>query len=190
MLKLKGMKSKFWLRRGQGKAASPDPTPLAPWTGSARMLRSPAVPKFLWGKFFQEISNNPCCLLASVTGKPSRYHHKDNRQDRESYGTGSQVEPEVNGAENSAYPENPAYRVRQGLLHDARALGRCVLIPTTIAAQRFSRDEDDDKFIHMALASEARWLVTGDQDLLVITKPLPIRILTPGQALQRDDFLA
>ena len=79
---------------------------------------------------------------------------------------------------------------RQGLLHDARALGRCVLIPTTIAAQRFSRDEDDDKFIHMALASEARWLVTGDQDLLVITKPLPIRILTPGQALQRDDFLA
>jgi predicted nucleic acid-binding protein len=59
-----------------------------------------------------------------------------------------------------------------------------------MAAQRFSRDEDDDKFIHAALASASRWLVTGDQDLLVITKPLPVRILTPGQALQREDFLA
>jgi predicted nucleic acid-binding protein len=58
-----------------------------------------------------------------------------------------------------------------------------------MALQRFSRDEDDDKFIHTALASEARWLVTGDQDLLVINMPLPVRILTPGQALQRDDFL-
>ena len=65
-----------------------------------------------------------------------------------------------------------------------------VAIPPATAAQRFSRDEDDDKFIHMALASEARWLVSGDQDLLVINAPLPVCILTPGQALQRDDFLA
>ena len=65
-----------------------------------------------------------------------------------------------------------------------------VAIPPTTAAQRFSRDEDYAKFIHTALASGSRWLVSGDQDLLVITKPLPIRILTPGQALQRDDFLA
>ncbi len=52
----------------------------------------------------------------------------------------------------------------------------------------FSRDEDDDKFIHTALASQARWLVTGDQDLLVINMPLPVRILTPCQVLQLQDF--
>ena len=79
---------------------------------------------------------------------------------------------------------------RQGILHDARALGHWVAISPDMAAQRFSRDEDDDKFIQTALASGSGWLVTGDQDLLVITKPLPIRILTPGQALQREDFLA
>jgi predicted nucleic acid-binding protein len=39
------------------------------------------------------------------------------------------------------------------------------------------------------LASEARWLVTGDQDLLVINTPLPVCIVTPGQALQLQDFL-
>ena len=50
--------------------------------------------------------------------------------------------------------------------------------------------EDYAKFIHTALASASRWLVSGDQDLLVINAPLPVCILTPGQALQRDDFLA
>ena len=79
---------------------------------------------------------------------------------------------------------------RQGISHDARALGHWVAISPDMAAQRFSLDEDDDKFIQTALASGSGWLVTGDQDLLVITKPLPIRILTPGQALQREDFLA
>jgi len=79
---------------------------------------------------------------------------------------------------------------RQGILHDARALGHWVAISSAMAAQRFSRDEDDDKFIHTALASGSSWLVTGDQDLLVITTPLPVRILTPGEALQREDFLA
>lgn len=78
---------------------------------------------------------------------------------------------------------------RQGILHDARALGHWVVISPDMAVQRFSRDEDDDKFIHTALASEARWLVTGDQDLLLINTPLPVHILTPGQALQLQDFL-
>ena len=145
------------------------------------MLCSPAVPKFLWAKFFQEISNKPCCLLASVTGKPSRYHYKDNRQDRESYGTGSQVEPEIDGAEKNAYPENPTYRVRLGILHDARALGHWVAFPPATAAQRFSRDEDDDKVIHTALFDEltSTRVAIGRENFLVKYEPNETKISSP-----------
>ena len=77
---------------------------------------------------------------------------------------------------------------RQGILHDARALAHWVDIPPDIAAQRFCRDGDDDKFIHTALASSAMWLVTGDQDLLVIQADLGVRILAPAQVLLMDAF--
>lgn len=77
---------------------------------------------------------------------------------------------------------------RTGILHDTRAVGHWVNIPEDIAAQRFSRDADDDKFIHAAQAASAAWLVTGDQDLLVIQANLGIRILTPAQALMEQLF--
>ena len=77
---------------------------------------------------------------------------------------------------------------RQGILHDARAVGHWVDISEDIAAQRFSRDGDDDKFIHTALAASAHWLVTGDQDLLVIQADLGVRILTPAQPLLEETF--
>ncbi len=77
---------------------------------------------------------------------------------------------------------------RQGILHDARALAHWVDIPPDIATQRFSRDADDDKFIHTAMASDALWLVTGDQDLLVMERDLQVRIVAPAQALQMEDF--
>lgn len=57
-----------------------------------------------------------------------------------------------------------------------------------LATQTYSRDHDDDKFIHTALAASAAWLVTGDQDLLVIETPLPVRILTAGEALIQVGF--
>ncbi|MDZ4131226.1 MAG: putative toxin-antitoxin system toxin component, PIN family [Hydrogenophaga sp.] len=78
---------------------------------------------------------------------------------------------------------------RQGILHDARALSHWVDTPATVAGLRFSRDVDDDKFIHTALASAAGWLVTGDQDLLVVPhEGLGVRVLTPAQALAAPDF--
>jgi len=77
---------------------------------------------------------------------------------------------------------------RQGILHDARALGHWVGIPPDIATLRFSRDADDDKFIHTALAGTALWLVTGDQDLLVIEADVGMRIVAPAQALLMEDF--
>lgn len=57
-----------------------------------------------------------------------------------------------------------------------------------LATQTYSRDADDDKFIHTALAASAAWLVTGDQDLLVIETPLPLRILTAGEAMVEATF--
>ncbi len=77
---------------------------------------------------------------------------------------------------------------RQGILHDARALAHWVDIPADMAVQRYSRDGDDDKFIHTALMGSALWLVTGDQDLLVIEGDLGVRIVAPAQVLLIDTF--
>ena len=77
---------------------------------------------------------------------------------------------------------------RRAILHDANAVAHWVDIPADIAAKTYSRDPDDDKFIHTAIAASAAWLVTGDQDLLVIETPLPVRILTAGEALLEVGF--
>ena len=77
---------------------------------------------------------------------------------------------------------------RRAILHDANAVAHWVDIPADLAAQTYSRDPDDDKFIHTALAASAAWLVTGDQDLLVIETPLPVRILTAGVAMLEVRF--
>lgn len=77
---------------------------------------------------------------------------------------------------------------RQGILHDARALGHWVDISPDIATQRFSRDAGDDKFIHTAMAGAALWLVTGDQDLLVTDTALGTQIISPAKVLLMEDF--
>jgi putative PIN family toxin of toxin-antitoxin system len=46
------------------------------------------------------------------------------------------------------------------------------------------RDENDDKFLAVALGSNAAYLITGDQDLLVLAQFQETRIVTPA------DFLA
>lgn len=77
---------------------------------------------------------------------------------------------------------------RRGILHDARAVAHWANIPPDVAAQRFSRDADDDKFIHTAIAGQALWLVSGDDDLLVIASDVALRIVAPAQALLMKDF--
>lgn len=77
---------------------------------------------------------------------------------------------------------------RRAILHDANAVAHWVDISADLAAKTYSRDPDDDKFIHTALAASAAWLVTGDQDLLVIETPLPVRILTAAEALLEAGF--
>ena len=48
-----------------------------------------------------------------------------------------------------------------------------------------STDPDDDKFIHLALASRAEWLVSGDQDLLSLLPMEGVEILSPAEALRQ-----
>lgn len=73
---------------------------------------------------------------------------------------------------------------RQALLRDLQACALWVDVPKTISQQAFSRDPDDDACVHVALAGQAHWLVTGDADLLSMTKPLPFTIATPAVALR------
>lgn len=74
---------------------------------------------------------------------------------------------------------------RKQLLHDFGAAGTWVDVPPAIQARRFSRDADDDAFLHVALAGQAHWLVSGDQDLLTLGAVESIAILTPAQAWAR-----
>lgn len=80
---------------------------------------------------------------------------------------------------------------RKQLLRDVDAVAHWVAIPAEIEQQRFSRDPDDDKFIHAALAADTPWLVSGDQDLLVLAEalqPLGVSILSPAEALRLPSF--
>lgn len=61
---------------------------------------------------------------------------------------------------------------RKAVLHDISAAAIWVEVPQNIADATYSRDADDDMFIHAALAAEAALLITGDQDLLVLAKGL------------------
>ena len=43
---------------------------------------------------------------------------------------------------------------------------------------KYSRDPDDDKFINCTKSSGAKYIITGDNDLLVLEKIGDIRLLT------------
>ncbi|UCU95852.1 putative toxin-antitoxin system toxin component, PIN family [Hydrogenophaga taeniospiralis] len=72
---------------------------------------------------------------------------------------------------------------RKSILRDARAAALWVEIPPELAEQRWSRDADDDVFIRTALAANASWLVTGDDDLLSVSAIEGLNIVTPAQTL-------
>jgi uncharacterized protein len=76
---------------------------------------------------------------------------------------------------------------RKAVLHDLSAAAIWVEVPQSISNATYSRDADDDMFIHAAIAAEATLLITGDQDLLVLAKSLndshELVVCKPGYAL-------
>ncbi len=74
---------------------------------------------------------------------------------------------------------------RRELLHDLRAIADWVEVPPSVAERRYSRDATDDKFIHAALAGEAMRLISGDEDLLTLSRidGERLQIVSPRQAL-------
>lgn len=72
---------------------------------------------------------------------------------------------------------------RKKLLSDIESSGLWVDVPPTIATTTYCRDLEDDMFIHAALAAQATWLVTGDDDLLCLHPLGTLQILLPRAAL-------
>jgi len=58
-----------------------------------------------------------------------------------------------------------------------------VEIPPELTEQHWSQGLVDDAFIRTAIAAQAPWLVSGDEDLLSLPAIEGLRILTPAQAL-------
>jgi len=80
---------------------------------------------------------------------------------------------------------------RRALLADLDAVSRRVQIGSDTASKALCRDPDDDKFIHAALAAQPAWLITGDNDLLVLAPDLAsagVAVVSPAQALLLPPF--
>lgn len=56
--------------------------------------------------------------------------------------------------------------------------------PTPLGKQR-SRDLKDDPYLACALGAGAKWIISRDEDLLVLQKPFGISIITPRELLAR-----
>lgn len=72
---------------------------------------------------------------------------------------------------------------RTAYLNDLSAVAEWVEPGVELAAP-ICRDVDDQKFIQLALSAGADWLVTGDQDLLVLERAGSVRVVKPADALE------
>ena len=78
---------------------------------------------------------------------------------------------------------------RRQLLHLIHGAAAWVSIPDALVQRTFSRDPDDDAFIHAALAAGVMRLVSGDADLLCLDPLDMLRIVTPRAALDEINAL-
>ena len=64
--------------------------------------------------------------------------------------------------------------------------GFCRIAQTVEIVRRIAvcRDSNDDKYLELAVNGEADYLVTGDEDLLVLNPFEKVKILTPQEFLQ------
>ncbi len=80
---------------------------------------------------------------------------------------------------------------RTRLLQDTAAIAWWAEVPAELSQQSFSRDPDDDRIVHAAIAGGARWLVSGDKDLLDVADVIAksgVTVVTPADALRMPDF--
>jgi len=61
--------------------------------------------------------------------------------------------------------------------------GDSVLVPGKLAVKA-SRDPDDDKFLAAAIEAKARYIVTGDKDLLDVKSYRRVRMIRPRAFLK------
>jgi uncharacterized protein len=69
---------------------------------------------------------------------------------------------------------------RRAFIADVRLTA--ILVELT-GSQQACRDPDDDKLLETAILGNADYLVTGDQDLLVLNPYQSVKIVTPAQFL-------
>jgi uncharacterized protein len=89
------------------------------------------------------------------------------------------------------YPRIEKALLKRGLSRDDLAVQFAFLnqmIEVVPLAQRASRDPDDDAVLACALAARADFIVSGDQDLLVLGQWAGIPILSAAQALDMLDI--
>jgi len=75
---------------------------------------------------------------------------------------------------------------RRLLLHDFAAVAQWVELPAH-PIPAYTRDRDDDVFIHTAVHGRVQWLVSGDKDVLELPpdKDWTFAILSPAHALEK-----
>lgn len=77
------------------------------------------------------------------------------------------------------------------LADEAQALLRSrmqLVVPSRLSSP-VSRDSDDDNVIATAVEGHCDWIITGDDDLLILKKFEGIRITTPGGFLNEEESL-
>ncbi|HEV2853952.1 MAG TPA: putative toxin-antitoxin system toxin component, PIN family [Thermoanaerobaculia bacterium] len=84
----------------------------------------------------------------------------------------------------------PRFRLKYGIQgEDVEALLALIVLQgeSIVCRERIQvcRDPDDDKLLEIAVGGEAEVIVTGDEDLLVLTPFRGIPILSPAKFLQR-----
>lgn len=52
--------------------------------------------------------------------------------------------------------------------------------------EQVCRDQDDDKFIACALAAKATFIISGDQDLLIISGYKGVNVIKPGTFVRQN----
>ncbi len=78
---------------------------------------------------------------------------------------------------------------RRNLLDSVDGMALWVEAPKEIKQRTYSRDRDDDKFIHAAFAAQSKWVVSGDDDLLCLDPVGTLRVVTPRMAFSEISWL-